>query len=74
MRSSHPKEYLYDRHKYQELIVWELSRRFCTTINKITATYPKEETFGLISQLRRAVISIPSNIAEGASRSSNTDL
>ncbi|MEM6717794.1 MAG: four helix bundle protein [Bacteroidota bacterium] len=60
-------------HRFKELEVWKLSRRFCTSIYKITANFPDNEKFGLVSQLRRASISIPSNIAEGASRRSNKD-
>ena len=60
-------------HRYKELKFWQQSRLFCKDIYLITATFPDEEKFGLISQLRRAVISISSNIAEGASRKSNKD-
>lgn len=60
-------------HRYKELKVWKLSREFCSHIYVATVTFPENEKFGLISQLRRASISIPSNIAEGASRSSNKD-
>lgn len=60
-------------HKFKELQVWKLSRRFCKSIYEETTNFPDNERFGLISQLRRASISIPSNIAEGASRRSNKD-
>jgi len=60
-------------HRYKELNVWKLSRKFCSSIYSITTKFPQDEKFGLTSQLRRAAISIPSNIAEGASRSSKKD-
>ena len=60
-------------HRYKELKFWQLSRTFCKDIYIITKSFPDDERFGLISQLRRASVSIPSNIAEGASRSSNKD-
>lgn len=60
-------------HRYKDLKFWQLSRVFCKEIYLVTNTFPEEEKFGLISQLRRASISIPSNIAEGASRKSDKD-
>jgi four helix bundle protein len=60
-------------HRYKELNVWKRSREFCSSIYLITTKFPQDEKFGLTSQLRRAAISIPSNIAEGASRSSKKD-
>lgn len=60
-------------HRYKDLKFWQLSRTFCSDIYIITKSFTDDENFGLISQLRRASVSIPSNIAEGASRSSNKD-
>lgn len=60
-------------HRYKELEVWKQSRSFCKIIYVITTQFPADEKFGLVSQLRRAGVSIPSNIAEGASRNSNKD-
>ena len=60
-------------HRYKDLKFWQLSRVFCKEIYLVTNTFPEEEKFGLISQLRRASVSIPSNIAEGASRKSDKD-
>ena len=53
---------------HKDLIVWEKSIEFVTEVYKITSTFPSEEKFGLVSQLRRAAVSIPSNVAEGAAR------
>ena len=55
---------------HKKLDVWQLSIRFVSKIYKITSKYPKEELFGLISQTRRASVSISANIAEGAARKS----
>ncbi len=60
-------------HKFKELEIWKRSRLFCLEIYKITSQFPESEKFGLTNQLRRASVSIPSNIAEGSSRSSNKD-
>ena len=56
--------------KHKNLDVWKLSIQLTTIIYDLTGNFPKTERYGLISQLRRAAISIPSNIAEGAARSS----
>ena len=53
---------------YRSLIIWQKARELVREIYSITNDFPKEEAFGLISQIRRAVISIPSNIAEGYGR------
>ena len=53
---------------HKDLEVWQKSISFVTVIYKTTANFPAEEKFGLSSQLRKASISIPSNIAEGAAR------
>jgi four helix bundle protein len=55
---------------HHNLKVWQKSRNFVKQIYQITAKLPDEEKFGLTSQMRRAAISIPSNIAEGAGRNS----
>jgi len=60
-------------HRFKDLEIWKLSRLFFKDIYEITSLFPEAEKFGLNSQLRRASISIPSNIAEGASRISNKD-
>lgn len=53
---------------YRELIVWQKSYQLCIEIYRITKDFPKEEKFGLTSQIRRALVSVPSNIAEGYGR------
>ncbi|AOC95970.1 hypothetical protein BB050_02877 [Flavobacterium anhuiense] len=60
-------------HQFKELLIWKKSRSFCSKIYSVRATFPSEEKFGIINQLRRASVSIPSNIAEGSSRNSNKD-
>ena len=58
-------------HNYKKLNVWVSSISLVKNIYKLTRKFPKEEMFVLTQQLRRAAISIPSNIAEGAGRNSN---
>ena len=58
---------------HKDLDVWKLSIDFVTEIYTITKGFPKEEQFGLVSQLRRSAVSVPSNIAEGAARQSNKE-
>jgi len=58
---------------YENLIVWQKSMDLIILVYKLTHNFPKEETYGLVSQMRRASISIPSNIAEGSRRSSRKD-
>lgn len=55
-------------HSYKDLIVWQKAIRLVIAVYKLTKQFPKEEIYGLTSQIRRAVISIPSNIAEGKLR------
>ena len=53
---------------HKDLIVWKKSIEFVTDVYRTTKTFPKDELYGLSAQLRRAAVSIPSNIAEGAAR------
>ena len=53
---------------YKDLELWQVSMNFVTEVYKLTKGFPKEELYALTSQIRRCVISVPSNIAEGASR------
>ena len=54
--------------EYQKLEAWQMAMALAEAVYKTTRTFPKEEVYGLTSQIRRAVVSIPSNIAEGAAR------
>ena len=58
---------------FRDLSVWEKSHLLTLKIYEITRDFPKYETYGLTSQLRRAAISIPTNIAEGCGRGSDSD-
>lgn len=50
---------------FRKLLVWQRSHQLALTIYKLTETFPKHEMFGLTSQVRRAAVSVPANIAEG---------
>ncbi len=58
---------------YKELKVWQKSYQLCLEIYRITVKFPKEEKYGLTSQIRRSAVSIPSNIAEGYGRKTTLD-
>ncbi|MBK9509346.1 MAG: four helix bundle protein [Cytophagaceae bacterium] len=58
---------------YRELLIWQKSILVVTNIYKLTRDFPKEELFGITSQMRRCAISIPSNIVEGFGRKSQGD-
>jgi four helix bundle protein len=58
---------------YRDLKVWQRSIQLSLAIYRLTAEFPKEERFGLASQLQRAGVSVPSNIAEGYGRGSRKD-
>jgi four helix bundle protein len=59
---------------YADLEVWQAAVKLAIQIYELTARFPKAEMFGLTSQLRRAAVSIPSNVAEGKGRSSYKEL
>lgn len=61
-------------HKFRDLFVWQKSIAFVKEIYRITTKYPKSELFGLTSQVQRAAVSMPANIAEGCGRNSNKEL
>lgn len=60
-------------HNFKELNVWKLSRALVKEIYELTSEFPTTEKYGLISQLRRRAVSIPTNIAEGAGRNTDKD-
>lgn len=60
-------------YSFEKLIVWQKSRKLAVIINKATRDFPKDEIFGMISQIRRCSISIASNIAEGSGRHTAKD-
>jgi len=59
--------------KFEKLEIWQKAVEYADLVYKITNSFPSEERFGLTSQLRRSAVSVSSNIAEGSSRSSDTD-
>ncbi|MBM4273105.1 MAG: four helix bundle protein [Deltaproteobacteria bacterium] len=60
-------------HSYRDLVAWKKAVELVTEIYYLTKNFPKEEMFGLVSQIRRAAGSIPSNIAEGHARASRKE-
>ena len=58
---------------FERLEVWQKSRTLAKKIYGLTKTFPEEEKYGLVNQLRRSIISVCSNISEGASRRSEND-
>jgi four helix bundle protein len=58
---------------YRDLIVWQRAFQFALEIYKATSHFPSEEKYGLIAQLRKAGVSVPSNIAEGEGRNSRAE-
>lgn len=61
------------KHNFKNLNIWKLALSLADEVYTLTELFPKNEEFGLKSQLRRCSVSIASNIAEGSSRSSNKD-
>ena len=58
---------------FRELLVWQKAHAFALRVYVLSATFPRHETYGLCSQLRRAAVSVPANIAEGFKRWSRQD-
>ncbi len=58
---------------YRDLFIWQKAMNLVTKTYQLTNNFPKDELFGLTSQIRRSAISVPSNIAEGFGRKSNKE-
>ncbi len=59
---------------HKDLEVWKVSRQYVVELYNLTSLFPRDEMYGLTSQIRRSAISIPSNIAEGCGRMGNKEL
>ena len=59
--------------KFEDLIVWQKAHTFVLGVYSVTLKFPSDERFGLISQFRRAAVSIPANIAEGFRKKGKAD-
>src|SRR6266700_2284400 len=59
---------------YEDLELWQAAMKLAVRVYRLTAMFPTEEKYGLTSQMRRAAVSVPSNIAEGKGRSSDKEL
>ena len=62
------------RKAHRKLIVWQEAMNLAEMVHELTATFPREETFRLGTQMRRAALSVPSNLAEGAGRNGTREL
>jgi len=60
--------------KYKNLIVWQKANELAIRVYKLTEDFPKKETFGITSQIRRSVLSVPTNIVEGYGRRTKIEL
>jgi four helix bundle protein len=61
------------RRKHHELLAWQLAVELVTELYRLTERFPPTETYGLSAQIRRAAVSVPSNIAEGAARATKRE-
>ena len=61
------------RRKHHELVAWQVSVELVKSLYELTETLPAKETYGLTAQIRRAAVSVPSNIAEGAARTTKRE-
>ena len=55
-------------HSYRDLLVWQRAKQLAVEVYRATESFPRSETYGITSQIRRAAVSVPSNIAEGQGR------
>ena len=58
---------------YKDLIVWQKAHKMVLGVYQLSKKMPKEETYGLISQLRRCAVSVPANLAEGSGKNTSKD-
>ena len=59
--------------KFEDLVVWQKSHKLVLKIYRLTQSFPRNELFGLVSQMRRSAVSVPANIAEGFRRKGKAD-
>jgi four helix bundle protein len=59
--------------RFTEIRAWQRAHAFVLEVYRVTRAFPADERFGIVSQLRRAAISVPTNVAEGAKRDSNPE-
>lgn len=59
--------------RFEDLLVWQKAHELTLSVYRMTARFPRDEQFGLVSQMRRAAVSVPANIAEGFKRRSRPD-
>ena len=62
----------FKRHNFKRLKIWQMAMEIANIIFDLTADFPKEEKFGLVSQMNRCAVSIPTNVAEGSSRTNKS--
>ncbi|MBU8893441.1 MAG: four helix bundle protein [Bacteroidales bacterium] len=60
-------------HNFKELIIWQKARKLVKDVYVVVKSFPDDEKFGIISQIKRACVSIPANIAEGTGRNTDKD-